>query len=121
VRIFLKRKTSDKVKSRLKSKARIRKKVKGTAERPRLAVYRSGKHIYAQVIDDVRGVTIVSASTLKLSKGASVDGAKEVGASVAKKAIEKGIKDVVFDRGGYVYHGKVKAMAGAARESGLNF
>jgi large subunit ribosomal protein L18 len=92
--------------------------------RPRLSVFRSSKNIYAQVIDDENGVTLASASTLegdKKSKGADKDAAALVGKLVAERAIEKGVKDVVFDRGGYIYHGRVKALADAAREAGLNF
>lgn len=105
---------------------RVRKKVHGTAERPRLNVYRSNQHIYAQVIDDVKGVTLVSASTLDpalkdLANGSNVEAAKKVGELVAKRAQEKGIKNVVFDRGGYIYHGRIKALAEAAREAGLEF
>ena len=102
---------------------RIRQKLSGTAERPRLNVYRSLSHIYAQVIDDSQGVTIASASTLasKIAAGGNIDAAKEVGKLVAEKAIEKGVKKVVFDRGGYLYHGRIKALADAAREAGLEF
>jgi large subunit ribosomal protein L18 len=102
---------------------RIRTKVQGTAERPRLNVYRSLNHIYAQVIDDAQGVTLVSASTVasKTKTGGNVAAAKEVGKQVAERAKEKGIKKVVFDRGGYLYHGRVKALADAAREAGLEF
>ena len=90
--------------------------------RPRLSVFRSSKNIYAQVIDDARGVTLAAASTLEgKDKGADKDAAARVGALVAQRAIEKGVKDVVFDRGGYLYHGRVKALADAAREAGLNF
>src|SRR6201995_1858596 len=93
--------------------------------RPRLSVFRSSKNIYAQVIDDERGVTRAAASSQEggkdKSKGADKDAAARVGALVAQRAIEKGVKDVVFDRGGYLYHGRVKALAGAAREAGLNF
>ena len=97
------------------------------AGRPRLSVHRSSKHIYAQVIDDDRGVTVASASSIEkatregFKTGASVDAAKAVGKLIAERAKEKGVKDVVFDRGGYLYHGRVKALADAARESGLNF
>jgi large subunit ribosomal protein L18 len=103
--------------------ARIREKLSGTAERPRLNVYRSLNHIYAQVIDDQKGETLVSASTLEMKSktGGNVASAKEVGKAVAEKAVAKGIKDVVFDRGGYLYHGRVKALADAAREAGLKF
>ena len=103
--------------------ARIRQKLAGTTERPRLNVYRSLNHIYAQVIDDQKGETLVSASTLriKLKSGGNVAAAKEIGKAVAEKALAKGIKQVVFDRGGYLYHGRVKALADAAREVGLEF
>jgi large subunit ribosomal protein L18 len=95
----------------------------GTAERPRLNVYRSLNHIYAQVVDDSQGVTIVSASTVaaKAKTGGNVAAAKEVGKLIAERAKEKGIKKVVFDRGGYLYHGRIKALADAAREGGLEF
>jgi large subunit ribosomal protein L18 len=92
--------------------------------RPRLSVFRSSKNIYAQVIDDENGVTLAAASSLegeKKAKGSDKDAAAKVGALVAQRAIEKGVKDVVFDRGGYIYHGRVKALADAAREAGLNF
>ena len=103
--------------------SRIRQKLAGTAERPRLNVYRSLNHIYAQVIDDASGVTLVSASTkaAKLKTGGNVAAAKEVGKLVAERAKEKGVTKVVFDRGGYLYHGRVKALADAAREAGLEF
>ena len=103
---------------------RVRRKISGTAECPRLCVYRSNTNLYAQIIDDVAGVTLVSASTLDKdvkTKHANKEAAKEVGALVAKKAIEKNIKTVVFDRGGYIYHGVVKELAEAAREAGLEF
>ncbi len=104
---------------------RIRARVSGTAERPRLAVYRSLSHIYAQVIDDRAGVTLAAASTrekdTKVKNGGNVAGAKEIGKLVAERAKEKGIKSVVFDRGGYLYHGRVKALAEGAREAGLEF
>jgi len=97
--------------------------MEGTTERPRLNVYRSLNHIYAQVIDDSQGVTVASASTLasKQKTGGNVAAAKEVGKLIAEKAQEKGIKKVVFDRGGYLYHGRIKALADAAREAGLEF
>jgi large subunit ribosomal protein L18 len=103
--------------------ARVRAKISGTAERPRLNVFRSLNHIYAQLIDDQKGITIVSASTiaLKLKTGGNVAAAKEIGKVVAERAIEKGVKKVVFDRGGYLYHGRIKALADAAREAGLEF
>jgi len=104
--------------------SRIRKKVRGTAERPRLAVYRSLNHIYAQVIDDDSGKTLATASTtektLAGSGGGNVEAAKRVGAAVAERAKAAGIENVVFDRGGYVYHGRVKALLDATREAGLN-
>ena len=102
---------------------RIRRKMSGTAARPRLNVYRSLNHIFAQVIDDSKGITLVSASSLsaKLKTGGNVAAAKEVGKLVAERAKEKGITHVVFDRGGYLYHGRVKALAEAAREAGLQF
>ncbi len=106
---------------------RIRVKISGTTECPRLAVYRSTKHIYAQVIDDVKRVTLAAASSNdkelkeKLAHGGNIEAAKVVGEAVAKKALKAGIKDVVFDRGGFVYHGRVAALADAAREAGLNF
>ena len=103
--------------------ARIRTKVQGTSERPRLNVYRSLNHIYVQVVDDSQGITLVSASTVasKIKTGGNVAAAKEVGKLVAERAQEKGIKKVVFDRGGYLYHGRIKALADAAREAGLEF
>ena len=101
--------------------ARIREKLAGTAERPRLNVYRSLNHIYAQVIDDQKGETLISASSIQLKTGGNIAAAKEIGKAVAEKAVAKGIKQVVFDRGGYLYHGRVKALADAAREAGLEF
>jgi large subunit ribosomal protein L18 len=101
--------------------ARIRAKLSGTAERPRLSVYRSVGHIYAQVIDDQSGQTLVSASSIKLKTGGNITAAREIGKAVAEKAVEKGIKKVVFDRGGFLYHGRIKALADAAREAGLEF
>lgn len=106
---------------------RIRKKLQGTTERPRLSVFRSTAHIYAQVIDDSKGVTIVAASSTekpgdgKKSAGGNVAAAKEIGKRVAERAKENGITKVVFDRGGYIYHGRIKALADAAREAGLEF
>ena len=101
---------------------RTRIKIKGTAERPRLAVFRSTQHIYAQIIDDTVGNTLVSASTLDVKvDGTKTDAAKAVGEAVAKKALEKGIDKVVFDRGGNLYHGRIKALADGAREAGLDF
>jgi len=116
---------ADKNDVRKKRHARVRTKLSGTQERPRLNVYRSNQHIYAQVIDDVNGVTLASASTLDkdltLNGTGNVEAAKQVGLLVAKRATEKGVSVVVFDRGGYLYHGRVKALAEAAREAGLQF
>lgn len=109
---------------RVRIHKRIRQRMKGTPERPRLAVYRSLAHIYAQVIDDISGTTLASASSNEKSAtvvGGNVAGAKEIGKLVAQRAQEKGIKKVVFDRGGYLYHGRIKALADAAREAGLEF
>ncbi|WP_184720778.1 50S ribosomal protein L18 [Caulobacter sp.] len=110
--------------SAAKRAQRTRTRLKSLANgRPRLSVFRSSKNIYAQIIDDERGVTLASASTLEAEgkKGADKDAAAAVGKLVAERAIEKGVKDVVFDRGGYIFHGRVKALADAAREAGLNF
>ena len=100
---------------------RIRRKLSGTAERPRLSVFRSVGHIYAQVIDDAAGVTLASASSIKQKTGGNIAAAKEIGKAVAEAAVAKGIKKVVFDRGGFLYHGRIKALADAAREAGLDF
>ena len=104
--------------------SRIRRKVKGDTERPRLAIYRSLNHIYAQVIDDRLGQTLVSASTtekdLRVNSGGNLDAARRIGQVIAERAIAKGIEQVVFDRGGYLYHGRVKALTDAARAAGLN-
>jgi large subunit ribosomal protein L18 len=103
---------------------RIRRKVRGSGERPRLAIYRSLNHIYAQVVDDQRRQTVVSASTtekdLRGSTGGNIEAARRVGKAIAERALDKGISSVVFDRGGYLYHGRVKALTDAAREAGLN-
>ncbi len=109
--------------SRKRRHARVRNKVSGTGERPRLCLYRSNRHIEAQIIDDVKGVTLVSSSSLALGLelGSNVEAAKAVGSDIAKKALAKNIKTVVFDRSGYIYHGRVKALAEAAREAGLEF
>ena len=112
---------------RVKKNMKIRNRISDTAERQSIAVFRSNNHVYAQVIDDVAGKTLVSASTLEkdikaeLKNTDDTDAATKVGEVVAKRALEKGIKAVVFDRGGYIYHGKVKALADAAREAGLEF
>lgn len=114
-------------KQRIKRHLRVRNHVSGTAERPRLNVFRSNTNMYAQIIDDTNGTTLVSASTLdkeikdKVSSCSNKEAAKEVGILVAKKAVEKGIKAVVFDRGGYIYHGRVTSLAEGAREGGLEF
>ena len=103
---------------------RVRGKISGTAERPRLSVFRSENNIYAQIIDDVAGTTLVSASSVEKGfegKGGNIEAAKKVGAKVAERALQKGIEEVVFDRGGYIYHGRVKALAEGAREGGLKF
>ena len=117
-------KKTDRKMERTRRHLRVRTKISGTAERPRLCVYRSNSNLYVQVIDDVAGNTLVSASTLDKSvktKHANKEAAKELGALIAKKALEKNIETVVFDRGGYIYHGVVKELAEAAREGGLKF
>lgn len=115
----------DKNATRKKRHARVRRKISGTAARPRLNVFRSNKHIYAQLIDDVNAVTIVSASSMEKDFGseskADTAAAVKVGEMIAKKAVEKDVKSVVFDRGGYLFHGRVKALADSARENGLEF
>jgi large subunit ribosomal protein L18 len=103
---------------------RIRRKLSGTAERPRLCIFRSLNHIYAQVVDDKQGNTLVAASSTEKDlrgNGGNIAAAKKIGQAIAKRAIDKGIKQVVFDRGGYIYHGRVKSLAEAAREAGLEF
>ena len=115
---------TDRKAERIRRHIRVRRKISGTQERPRLCVYRSNKNLFVQVIDDVNQVTLVQASTLDKevkTKHANKEAAKEVGALIAKRAIEKNIKSVVYDRGGYVYHGVVKELAEAAREAGLEF
>jgi large subunit ribosomal protein L18 len=113
--------------ARIKRQVRVRRKVQGTGERPRLCVFRSAKHIYAQIIEDTTGKTLMAASTMAkdLVEGGkatgNVEAAKAVGAAIAKKALEQNIKQVVFDRNGFLYHGRVKALADAAREAGLLF
>ncbi|MFO8191781.1 MAG: 50S ribosomal protein L18 [Bacillota bacterium] len=113
--------------SRKRRHRRVRRKITGIPERPRLNVFRSSKHIYAQVIDDQSGTTLAAASSLdpelrsELSYGGNREAARKVGALLARKAIDRGIKDVVFDRGGYLYHGRIKELAEGAREGGLNF
>ena len=109
--------------ARLRRHARVRNKVSGTQECPRLNVFRSNSHIFAQIINDENGTTLASSSSvqLKIKNGGNVEGAKAVGADIAKKAVKAGIKEVVFDRGGYQYHGRVQPLAEAARENGLDF
>jgi len=119
-------KTAIKTITRMKRKVRVRKKVRGSSERPRLNVFKSSRHIYAQIIDDSKGSTLVAASTLSessktLSNGGNVDAATLVGKEVARLALDRGISNVVFDRNGFLYHGRIKALAEAAREAGLNF
>ena len=117
-------KKTDRKLERTRRHARVRTKVSGTAERPRLCVYRSNSNIYAQIIDDVAGNTLVSASTLDKevkTKKSNIEAAKEVGTLIAKRATAKNIKNVVYDRGGYIYHGIIKELAEAAREGGLEF
>lgn len=118
---------ADKNKERLKRHLRVRKKVNGTTERPRLCVFRSSNNIYAQIVDDSKGITLVSASTLDkelketIGHGGNKESAKSVGTLIAKRALEAGIKKVVFDRGGYIYHGRIMELANGAREAGLDF
>lgn len=121
----IRRKTSPKQQIRFKRKRRIRARVLGTVERPRLSVFRSNRHLYVQLVDDVGGETLVSASSgeeeMKGKAGGGVEGAKLLGQLVAKRALEKSMSKVVFDRSGYLYHGRIKALADAAREGGLLF
>lgn len=116
---------NSKVSARQKIRYRIRKKISGSAQKPRLSVFRSNKDIYVQLIDDASGTTIASASSrekdIAAQKGNKVEASKKVGESIAKKSQDLGIKDVVFDRGGYLYHGRIKAVAEGAREGGLEF
>ncbi|MCY4321001.1 MAG: 50S ribosomal protein L18 [Bdellovibrionaceae bacterium] len=122
IRIKFKKSHPLKIRKRLRNKARIRKKIFGTKEKPRLNIFRSGKHIYAQLIDDSNQVTIKSYSSLNLKeKLSSMEKAKKVGESIGKQALDKKIKQVIFDRGGFVYHGRVKALAEGARFAGLKF
>jgi large subunit ribosomal protein L18 len=121
----IRRGTSQKKVVRFKRKLRIRSRLEGTSERPRLSVFRSNSHMYVQLIDDVKGQTLVAASTveedLKGKVGPTIEGAKTLGGLVAKRALAKKIANVVFDRSGYLYHGRIKALADSARESGLKF
>ena len=116
---------TDKNAVRKKRHAHVRRSITGTAERPRLNVFRSNNHIYAQLIDDVAGVTLASASSvdkeLNIEKGGNKEAARQVGELVAKRALDKGYESIVFDRGGYLYHGRVKELADGAREAGLKF
>jgi len=115
---------ADKNAQRLLRHRRVRAKISGTPERPRLCVFRASKHIYAQIIDDQNGVTLAAASSVEKAfdgNGGNIEGARKVGEMIAKKAQEKKITEVVFDRGGYIYHGRVQALAEAARENGLEF
>lgn len=117
-------KKPDSNKARIKRHNRVRNKISGTPERPRLNVFRSAKHIYAQLIDDINGVTLVAASSLEKDferTGGNKEAAKKVGQMIAKKAVDKGISEVVFDRSGYLYHGRVLELAEGARECGLKF
>ena len=116
-------KMTSKNKDRQRRHARVRRKISGTAACPRLSVFRSNAHIHCQIIDDTTGNTLVSCSSvdLKLSNGGNVEAAAKVGSELAKRALAKNIENVVFDRGGYIYHGRIKAVAEAAREAGLKF
>ena len=113
--------------ARLKRQVRVRKKVKGTTERPRLNVFKSSRHIHAQIIDDTKGITLVAVSSISpdlksdIAYTGNIEAAKKVGAAIAKKAKENNIESVVFDRNGFLYHGRIKALADAARENGLSF
>jgi large subunit ribosomal protein L18 len=118
----------DKKANRLKRKRRVRKKIEGSSERPRLTVFKTARHIYAQLIDDSNGITLLSASTISKdikSKakgiGGNIKGAKLIGETLGKKGKQKGVEEIVFDRNGFLYHGRIKALADAARESGLKF
>jgi large subunit ribosomal protein L18 len=123
VRLHIGKHLGQKESARLKKKLRIRKTVIGSTVRPRLCIFRSTKHMYAQVIDDATGTTIVSASTLEIDglNGSNKTTAAAIGKEIAKRALAKNIKDVVFDRNGYLYHGRVKSLADGAREAGLQF
>ena len=123
IRIKLNKRQPQKFHKHLKNKARIRKKVMGTSERPRLNVFRSQKHMYAQLIDDISGTTVESYSSLNVKekiKG-QIEVARKVGEMIGKKALDKKVKEVVFDRGGFIYHGRIKALADGARAAGLKF
>ena len=122
IRIEIKKRSPLKLRKRLRNKARLRKKIFGTEERPRLVVFRSQKHIYAQLVNDTSGKVLISANTLKLgAEGTNRKGAEQAGRIIAESAISKNIKKVVFDRNGFIYHGRVQALAEAARKAGLVF
>ena len=125
IRIQLKKSQPPRKRKRLRNKARTRKKIQGTAERPRLAVFKSARHIYAQLVDDEAGRTLAAACSLQMDKKTPVQNrsrqAEWVGESMAKKALEKKIETVTFDRGGFIYHGRLKALAEGARKAGLKF
>ena len=121
IKIQLKRKQPSRLRKRLKNKARLRKRISGTKERPRLCVFKSNKYIYAQLIDDVSGKTLLQASSLKSEKAPAVSVAQEVGKKLGELAKQKKINTVVFDRGGFIYHGRVRALADGARSAGLKF
>ncbi len=122
IRIQIKKNSPPQLKKRLRNKARLRKKISGTAERPRLVVFRSRKHIYAQLIDDASGRALTSAGTLKAgAEGGNCKGAEQAGQKIAELALSRKIQKVVFDRNGFIYHGRVKALAESARKAGLIF
>jgi large subunit ribosomal protein L18 len=122
MRITIKKQSSDRLNSRLVKKMRVRKKISGSGEKPRMSVFKSAKHIYAQLVDDVSGKTLLSSSSLKLDgSDKGVAQAKKVGSEIAKLAKSKNISEVVFDRNGFQYHGRIKALAEGAREAGLKF
>ena len=124
MKLKIKKSSTAKLKARLKNKIKIRKKISGTAERPRFTIFKSGKHLYAQLIDDQAGTTLASSSTLKKGKTGtytSRESATELGKSIAAEAQKKNISNVIFDRNGYLYHGKIKSLADGAREAGLKF
>ncbi len=123
MRLTIKKSASVKQVSRTKKKLRIRRKITGSTEKPRLSIFRSARHMYAQIIDDSKGVTLVSASTLDVDglKGSNKTSATGIGKEIAKRALAKNIKEVVFDRNGYLYHGRIKSLADGAREAGLKF
>jgi large subunit ribosomal protein L18 len=121
MRLNIKKNSSERVANRLTKKVRIRRKLHGTDQRPRLCVFRSGKHMYAQIINDDKGVTLLAKSSLGNAEKSGKELAKWVGIEIAKAALTKNIKDVVFDRNGFIYHGRVQSLADGAREGGLNF